>query len=236
MSNRVASGSSKRAAADVEEGPSSSTSRPKKGDEQDNLARAAQADDEGMGEFEDQYEDELESESGEEDAADAEPGMEIDGVPVDDEIQRVDDDDEEGQEPEAQVYLPGDKLEEGQTLEPDQSAYEMLHRLNVTWPCLSFDHLRDHLGSNRQKFPHTAYLVAGTQADVAKNNELMVMKASGMHKTNKDGGECPRAQDCIPQSLVAVMLEAFGCMRRRWPPCHHLLAMPKISRYLFYFV
>ena len=93
-------------------------------------------------------------------------------------------------EPESQVYLPGDKLEEGQVLEPDQSAYEMLHRLNVTWPCLSFDVLKDHLGSDRQRFPHTAYWVAGTQADVAKNNEVMVMKASSMHKTIKDGGEC----------------------------------------------
>lgn len=65
----------------------------------------------------------------------------------------------------------------------------MLHRLNVTWPCLSFDFLKDHLGSDRQKYPHTAYFAAGTQADTAKNNELMVMKASGMHRTNKDGSE-----------------------------------------------
>ncbi|CAO1633636.1 unnamed protein product [Parajaminaea phylloscopi] len=154
----------------------------------DSFSRAAAADqDEGMGEFEDQFEDEMESED--EAEGEGEEGMEIDGVRVSGEIHRPDDDedDAEGEEQEEQVYLPGDKLEEGQTLEPDQSAYEMLHRLNVTWPCLSFDHLSDHLGSNRQKFPHTAYMVAGTQADVAKNNELMVMKASGMHKTQKDG-------------------------------------------------
>lgn len=111
------------------------------------------------------------------------------GVKVDGEIQRPEGDEDDEAEPEAQVYLPGDALEPGQQLEPDQSAYEMLHRLNVTWPCLSFDFLKDHLGSDRQKYPHTAYFAAGTQADTAKNNELMVMKASGMHRTNKDGSE-----------------------------------------------
>lgn len=85
----------------------------------------------------------------------------------------------------------------------------MLHRLNVTWPCLSFDVLRDQLGSaaERQKYPQTAYFVAGTQADTAKNNELMVMKASSMHKTQKDGGEFPDDDSGSP-----MMLEAFGCM------------------------
>lgn len=83
--------------------------------------------------------------------------------------------------------MPGSKpLPEGQTLVPDQSAYHMLHRMNVTWPCLSFDFLRDNLGNQRQAFPHTAYLVTGTQADVAKNNEVLVMKASSMHRTSKD--------------------------------------------------
>lgn len=142
-----------------------------------------------MGEFEDQFEDELESEDEGDEIINAEDeGMEIDGVKVDGEITRAQEDDDEP-EPEAQVYLPGDKLEEGQTLEPDQSAYVMLHRLNVTWPCLSFDTLVDHLGSERRQFPHTAYFVAGTQADTARNNELMVMKASSMHKTIKDGSE-----------------------------------------------
>lgn len=64
--------------------------------------------------------------------------------------------------------------------------------MGVTWPCLSFDILHDHLGpaAERVAFPHTAYFVAGTQADVAKNNELSVMKASSMHRTQKDGSEC----------------------------------------------
>jgi ribosome assembly protein RRB1 len=165
----------------------------------DTSARKDGEGDDGMGEFEDTFEDEYEDEkatgevidnaSEDEDEDEGEEGMEIDGVKVDGEIQRPESDDEA--EPPTNVYIPGvgPSLESGQTLEPDQSAYEMLHRLNVTWPCLSFDVLKDSLGTVNRKYPHSAYFVAGTQADTAKNNELMVMKASSMHKTNKDGGE-----------------------------------------------
>lgn len=173
--------------------------------------------DEGMGDFEDTFEDEYEDEeaNGEvidnESEEDEEDGaMEIDGVKVDGEIHKAESDEEENVP--TNVYIPGvgAPLENGQTLEPDQSAYEMLHRLNVTWPCLSFDILRDTLGTNSRKYPHSAYFVAGTQADTAKNNELMVMKASSMHKTNKDGGEYRLVSTLY--TALSMMLEAFGCM------------------------
>ncbi|KAN0060242.1 Ribosome assembly protein rrb1 [Thecaphora frezii] len=154
--------------------------------------------DDEMGEFEDQFEDEFEEEevdpnarpddSDDDSDEDGDEAMEVDGVKTDAKIRRPEDEDEAADKaPETQAYIPGvNKLEEGQTLEADQSAYEMLHRLNVTWPCLSFDYLKDHLGNDRQSFPHTSYLVAGTQADIAKNNEIMVMKASSLHKTQND--------------------------------------------------
>lgn len=51
-----------------------------------------------------------------------------------------------------QVWRPGvDKLEEGETLEYDPSAYVMYHSLRTEWPCLSFDILRDNLGDNRMR-------------------------------------------------------------------------------------
>ncbi|WFD42336.1 Ribosome assembly protein rrb1 [Malassezia psittaci] len=134
-----------------------------------------------MGEFEDPFEDEMESED---------EGVVVDAAENGEmEIEEEEDDEEEEEEnePVTEAYVPKAKeLREGQTLVPDQSAYHMLHRMNVAWPCLSFDFLRDHLGNQRQAFPHTAYLVAGTQADVAKNNEVLVMKASSMHRTSKD--------------------------------------------------
>lgn len=141
--------------------------------------------DEGMGEFEDPFEDEIESDGDVVESQDVElEEMDEDG----------EDDEDDEAEPQTEAYMPGvTQLEEGQTLVPDQSAYHMLHRMNVTWPCLSFDFLRDHMGSQRQTMPHTAYLVAGTQADTAKNNEVLVMKASAMHRTSKDDGTYPHS-------------------------------------------
>ncbi|CEH15684.1 Ribosome Assembly protein [Ceraceosorus bombacis] len=164
-------------------------------------------DDEGMGEFEDRFEDEFESEDDGEvvdaasDSDDDEEGegMEIDGVKVSGRIQRPEgEDDEVSGGPETQAWLAGAQpLEEGQVLEPDQSAYEMLHRMGVNWPCLSFDVLLDNLGpaEDRVRYPHTAYFAAGTQADTAKNNELIVYKASSLHRTIKDGDESDDDED-----------------------------------------
>lgn len=86
------------------------------------------------------------------------------------------------------AFIPGTHtLGKDEVLEADDSVYIMRHTLKVTWPCLSFDILRDNLGDERQKLPATAYLVTGTQADSMQNNELLVYKMSSLHKTQKDG-------------------------------------------------
>lgn len=79
------------------------------------------------------------------------------------------------------------KLEPGQTLSPDLSTYEMLHALSTPWPCLSFDIIPDALGNERKSFPATMYAVAGTQADAKreKENAIMIMKFSGLSRTNR---------------------------------------------------
>lgn len=90
--------------------------------------------------------------------------------------------------PAPSVFRPGiDQLEPGQVLEPEPGTYKMLHRLEVQWPCLSFDILPDALGDKRSRFPMTAYVVSGTQADNAEKNKLIVMKWANLHKTSKDG-------------------------------------------------
>lgn len=97
-------------------------------------------------------------------------------------------DQEKDEDKDVRVYLPGQALEKDEVLEADQSAYEMLHSMNVKWPCLSFDVLWDQLGDERCTFPATAYVVTGTQADLSQNNEVLVMKMSQLAKTKNDDG------------------------------------------------
>lgn len=91
-----------------------------------------------------------------------------------------------------QTFIPGrSKLAAGETLTPDPSTYEMLHTLTTTWPCLSFDIVRDSLGDSRKTYPATLYAVAGTQAEARreKENELIVMKLSGLSRMDHEKDE-----------------------------------------------
>lgn len=72
---------------------------------------------------------------------------------------------------EARVYMPGQPLEDGERLVCDESAYVMLHQAQTGAPCLSFAVLSDNLGMGRSAFPHTAYIVAGTQAAKTHTNK-----------------------------------------------------------------
>ncbi|XP_058097713.1 protein HEAT STRESS TOLERANT DWD 1-like [Magnolia sinica] len=84
---------------------------------------------------------------------------------------------EEGPSNPAKVWQPGvDKLEEGEELQCDPSAYNSLHGFHIGWPCLSFDIARDSLGLVRTEFPHSVYCVAGTQAEKASWNYIGIFK------------------------------------------------------------
>lgn len=88
-----------------------------------------------------------------------------------------DDEMEEGDQTEEdsrpKTYLPDQPLQEDEHLICDQSAYVMLHQAQTGAPCLSFDIITDNLGNDRQQFPMTAYLVAGTQASSAHLNKYV---------------------------------------------------------------
>lgn len=71
------------------------------------------------------------------------------------------------------TYLPDQPLKEDEQLVCDQSAYVMLHQAQTGAPCLSFDVVSDNLGNDRDQFPMTAYLVAGTQASSAHLNKYV---------------------------------------------------------------
>jgi ribosome assembly protein RRB1 len=88
----------------------------------------------GMGEFEDRFYDEefdSEEEFVEED---------LDSLQGEDLAEKMEN---------LKVFLPGSQMEKDEVLVADQSAYDLLHSLNVEWPCLSFDILKDKLGTNR---------------------------------------------------------------------------------------
>ncbi|KAL2929979.1 Glutamate-rich WD repeat-containing protein 1 [Bienertia sinuspersici] len=79
------------------------------------------------------------------------------------------------------VWQPGvDAMGEDEELQCDPSAYNSLHAFHVGWPCLSFDIVRDSLGLVRTEFPHTVYVVAGTQADKPSLNSISIFKVSNI--------------------------------------------------------
>jgi len=91
-----------------------------------------------------------------------------------------------------QVWRPGiDPLADDEELDYDPTAYDCLHRFNLEWPCLSFDMVRDALGAPRAAFPHTVFMVAGTQAAQARQNHIAVLKlaALGQGRHGKKGGD-----------------------------------------------
>ena len=93
------------------------------------------------------------------------------------------------------------KLKEGEILDFDNDAYEMLHRCKVEWPCLSVDFLlkeNSSLSSLKEfylpndkrkmiedKYPYSTYIISGSQTD-EKNGYFYFMKWYNMRKTKYD--------------------------------------------------
>jgi len=95
-------------------------------------------------------------------------------------------DEDEKQEQKKYVFRPGiDKLQDDEEMEYDESAYTTFHKMTVNWPCLSFDIMKDSLGHQRSKFPVSFYMAAGTQSTDPKQNKVMLMKVSDLHKTKQ---------------------------------------------------
>lgn len=164
------------------------------------------ADGEPTLDFEDEFEDEYESEDEIMEAGvDGRPDAEREAEQAQDAMD-IDSKD--------QTFIPGrSTLQPGMSLTPDPSTYEMLHLMTTTWPCLSFDIVRDNLGDNRKQYPRTLYAVAGTQAESAraKENELYVLRLSSLSKMDRgnetdsesdsdDGGDEEGSSDPILES------------------------------------
>ncbi|GMR41204.1 hypothetical protein PMAYCL1PPCAC_11399, partial [Pristionchus mayeri] len=78
-----------------------------------------------------------------------------------------------------EVYIPGVSraLKRNEELEFDPDAYKLFHSFETTRPCLSFDVARDALGEGRTEEggPLSCFIVAGTQAEKVRDNEIMVL-------------------------------------------------------------
>lgn len=162
--------------------------------------RTTTLDDGGMGEFEDQWEDELEEDGDEGEVIDAleveeqeerererlEALDEGDEEEDNDEISGMDVEEENKRAPSPIPFLPTGVLAEGEFLEPDLSTYPLLHTFVPTWPSLSFDVLRDNDGEERRGYPVSCALVAGTQAQDRTANEITIMRWEGLGRTRKD--------------------------------------------------
>jgi ribosome assembly protein RRB1 len=98
-----------------------------------------------------------------------------------------DDPDAEEEEEELRAFRPGvDTLGEDEELVPAEGAYKFLHKLELDWPCLSFDFL-DTANDVECKFPMSVAVVAGTQADRnVGNDKLYVTRWSNLNKNMKD--------------------------------------------------
>lgn len=156
--------------------------------DEDSLPRVngeQKADDIDMGEFEDPYGDDFESD-GEIVEIDSE-GEGYEGMDEQSMNKKIEEIENKNKEEEniSSIYLPhkSKPLGPDEVLEADPSVYEMLHNVNLPWPCMTLDVLPDNLGVERRKYPATVYLATATQASKAKDNELITMKLSSLSKT-----------------------------------------------------
>ncbi|CEP23997.1 RRB1 [Cyberlindnera jadinii] len=153
-----------------------------------------EGDDVEMGEFEDPYSDEYESEEEIIEVDDQDDDGEGDDEIADAQDVIAKDEEQEKQEAESTLYLPhrSRPLGPDEVLEADPTVYDMLHTVNLPWPCLTLDVLPDHLGDERRAFPASVYLATATQAQKKKDNELILLKLSQLSKTlvkDEDGDD-----------------------------------------------
>eukprot|EP01025_Chloroclados_australasicus_P047039 TRINITY_DN5217_c0_g1_i4.p1 TRINITY_DN5217_c0_g1~~TRINITY_DN5217_c0_g1_i4.p1 ORF type:complete len:429 (-),score=48.18 TRINITY_DN5217_c0_g1_i4:383-1669(-) len=82
-----------------------------------------------------------------------------------------------------QVWRAGvDEVQDDEELTYDPSVYTCFKSFMLEWPCLSFCIIKDGLGGPRSEYPHTFYMVAGTQAESADQNSILIAKISNLQK------------------------------------------------------
>lgn len=158
-----------------------------------------------------------------------EPEMEVDGEAEeqihDEENEDSDEDKEEDSDAEEssddekveeKIYVPGDKLEEGQTLEIDENAYILYQQCSLGPPCLSFDILEEEV---KTSYPLSVTCVAGTQAGKVNANNIIVFRMSNLNCVKpRDEDDEEEEDEETPESEKPVLKMAGikhpGCINR----------------------
>lgn len=118
---------------------------------------------------------------------------------------------------EKRVYLPEMKTTE--ELEVDESVYIMRHQAQTDAPCLSFDIIQDNLGNNRETYPMTMYLAAGTQSPSVTSN-LLIMKMTNLQKTetkhgsDEESSESEDEDETKTPKMSVTKIKHQGCVNR----------------------
>jgi len=160
-----------------------------------------------------------------------EPEMEVDGegeAERQDEMHNNDNDSDKEEDSDAEesededsveekVYIPGDKLEEGQTLEIDENAYILYQQCSLGPPCLSFDILEEEV---KTSYPLSVTCVAGTQAGKVTANNIILFRMSNLNcviPRNNDEDEEEYELE-TPESEKPVLkmagIKHSGCINR----------------------
>lgn len=84
-----------------------------------------------------------------------------------------------------ELYLPNISRPLGpdEVLEADPTVYEMLHNVNLPWPCMTLDIIPDTLGSERRSYPQSILMTTATQASKKKDNEMIILSMTQLNKT-----------------------------------------------------
>ena len=91
----------------------------------------------------------------------------------------------------------GKDLKEDEVMDFENRAYNMLHRANSEWPCMTLDWLvplnnstSNYIGRTFEQesweFPLKVYAVAGSTASMPSKNQLYVLKFARLLKTKYD--------------------------------------------------
>lgn len=90
------------------------------------------------------------------------------------------------------------QIKKDEYLDFENGAYQMLHRANTEWPCLSCDFLSGETANGMQfnqqnvqieknlKYPMEVFAVAGSQASLPSKNRIYVMRMANLHETMYD--------------------------------------------------